>query len=129
MVQDMAVPHVPAADIEQGLYPNDHVTGDVNRILGARFAGQWPRRRSPARDLAERRAVDDLELHLMDVDGVIPAVEVMDLPDLHVTELRTLCDGVIPSTAVLSAATLPSVTSAGLRHRWGYLLTKSAVGS
>src|SRR6266511_5392413 len=83
VLQDVAVPHVQAREIEQRLDPRDLVRVSDDRVLVARLPTL-----GGSRATFERLAVHHLELHLVDVGGVGVLGEVVDFPDLGGPERR-----------------------------------------
>src|SRR5206468_12370112 len=94
VLHDMAVPHVEAGQIEPGLHPGDLPGVGDHGVL---VAGLPALRSSGGTAGAEPLPVDDLELNLVNVDGVSVHGEVVDLPDLRGAESRVLRDRLVPA--------------------------------
>ena len=92
VLDDVAMPDVEARQVEQGLDPGDLARVGDDGVLEARLPAF---RRSGS--TVNRLAVDHLELHLVDVDGVRVLGEIVYLPDLDRTERRVLGDQIVPT--------------------------------
>src|SRR5262245_66252925 len=83
VIEDVTVPHVLAVEIELRDQPRDLTRIRDDSILRPRFP-RFGRPRRPRRHVGmfriERRAIDDTELRLMDVNRMRVRGEVADLP-------------------------------------------------
>src|SRR6266508_360290 len=127
VLDDVAVPHVQAGEVELGLDPGDLLRVGDDGVLVAGL----PALRRSGRSLGrlERLAVDDLELHLVDVDGVGVFGEVVELPDLGGSQRRVLGDRIVPAQVDRVLAGPSGVKVGNLSWLGGTLVSLEASGT
>src|SRR5512144_78159 len=93
VLDDMAVPDVLAGQVEQCLHASDLAGVGDDSVLESRLGGV----RGSRVTRIHRLAIDDLELHLVNVNGVRIRGEIVDFPDLDRVQRRVLGDRVVPA--------------------------------